>query len=294
MSTRGEAMTQSQAETAGLARVFPRRTNATPTDALAFVGDPPMFLPPIERVHISVAFTWDLPEAERLARAWEHVAPVSIGGPATGKPGGQFVPGRYLRPGYTITSRGCPNHCWFCSVWPREGTTREFAIRDGWDVLDDNLLRCSPEHISAVFSMLDRQPNRPKFTGGLEASVLTAEVAERLRSLRPEAIFFAYDTPDDLPSLRRAAELLRNAGIPFAGHRVRSYVLCGYSGDEIGLAEIRMREVVSTGITPMAMQWCDEDGKGFPGWGRFVRRWSRPAIIASKKKRRASLFGGAP
>ena len=40
--------------------------------------------------------------------------------------GGDFVPGRYLAPGYVITSRGCPNRCWFCSVWRREGALREF------------------------------------------------------------------------------------------------------------------------------------------------------------------------
>lgn len=32
-----------------VARVFPRRTKATPSDALAFVGDPPMFVPAISR-----------------------------------------------------------------------------------------------------------------------------------------------------------------------------------------------------------------------------------------------------
>jgi hypothetical protein len=93
-----------------IARVFPRRTNATPDDAYAFVGEPDFSALPddISEVHISVTFTWDLPEAERLAELWSEVAPVSIGGPATGMRGEDFVPGRYLAPGYVITSRGCP------------------------------------------------------------------------------------------------------------------------------------------------------------------------------------------
>lgn len=67
-------------------RVFPRRTKATPRDEYAFIGDVPLFLPPdISEVHVSVTFTWDLKEAERLARAWSRVAPVKIGGPATGE-----------------------------------------------------------------------------------------------------------------------------------------------------------------------------------------------------------------
>jgi hypothetical protein len=52
-----------------IARVFPRRTAATPSDAYAFVGDPPLFLPAdITEVHVSVTFTWDRVEGERVAR----------------------------------------------------------------------------------------------------------------------------------------------------------------------------------------------------------------------------------
>lgn len=86
------------------ARVFPRRTRATPTDPLAFVGYPPLFgTEEVDRVHVSVAFTWDIPEAERLAAAWGAVAPVEIGGPALGAAGAEFMPGQYLAPGYVIT-----------------------------------------------------------------------------------------------------------------------------------------------------------------------------------------------
>ena len=66
-----------------IARVFPRRTSATPDDELAFVGDPPLFLPTADEVHVSCTFTWDRPQAQRLARAWaNHGYTVRIGGPA--------------------------------------------------------------------------------------------------------------------------------------------------------------------------------------------------------------------
>jgi len=50
-------------------RVFPRRTKATPTDALARVGYPPTPACRIDadEVHISVTFTWDKPLAEDMA-----------------------------------------------------------------------------------------------------------------------------------------------------------------------------------------------------------------------------------
>ena len=134
-----------------IARVFPSRTNASPTDELAFFDEPPLFLPPIKEVHVSVTFSWDVPRAEQLAKSWEKIAPVKIGGPAMGMAGQEFVSGRYLKQGYVITSRGCPNRCWFCSVWRREGLKlRELQVTDGWNVLDDNLLACSDEHFDSI------------------------------------------------------------------------------------------------------------------------------------------------
>ena len=66
-----------------IGRVFPRRTKATPTDDYAFIGYPGLFVPEdLTEVHVSVAFSWDLKLAERLADAWSRYAPVRIGGPA--------------------------------------------------------------------------------------------------------------------------------------------------------------------------------------------------------------------
>jgi len=128
--------------------VFPRRTNATPTDELAFVGDPTMFAE-ADKVHISVTFTWDLPEAERLEKQWRHIAPVEIGGPATGQQGEDFIPGMYLKSGYVITSRGCPNRCWFCGVWKREGNAVE--KRPHAPVRTDKHIRLYPRPVTRVF-----------------------------------------------------------------------------------------------------------------------------------------------
>jgi len=145
----------SRGEKVKIIRVFPRRTNATPTDELAFCGSPDLLTPGADEIHISVTFTYDIPRAEQLATEWKYVGPVKLGGPAFGQASGEFVPGRYLKHGYVITSRGCPNSCWFCSVPKREGNTRELKITEGWNVLDDNLLACAD-----VFEMLSRQKEK--------------------------------------------------------------------------------------------------------------------------------------
>jgi hypothetical protein len=265
-----------------IARVFPRRTRATPRDALAFVGDPPAVPPRVDAVYISAAFTWDLPEAERLKRAWSHIAPVAIGGPATGMPGADFKPGVFLELGYTITSRGCPNNCWYCCVWKREGRqVRELPIEEGWIIQDDNLLACSDKHILAVIDMLRRQKKPRQFAGGLEAARFEQWKAEAIASVKPKQVFFAYDLPEDFEPLAVAADLCWKVGFTKESHKVRAYVLCGYPGDTLEQADKRMNAVLGLGVVPMAMRWMPDDARA---WDVFQRRWARPAIICDGMK----------
>lgn len=265
-----------------LIRVFPRRTKATPTDPLVYIGGPDLFAE-ADRVHISVAFSWDVPAVDGLEREWRRIAPVEVGGPATGQRGEEFTPGLYLRDGYTITSRGCPNRCWFCSVPKRDGGIRELPIRDGWNVLDDNLLACSDQHVRDVFAMLAHQKHPIEFTGGLEAARLQDWHVAAIADLKPVQSFFAYDTPDDYEPLRSAALRIREAWpAAITGHRLRCYVLIGYPWDTMDAADMRLRAVLDLGMWPMAMLWRDERGC-LPSeeWRRFQRQWARPAIIAS-------------
>lgn len=270
-----------------LIRVFPRRTTATPTDQCAFIGNPPMFWPDADEVHVSVAFSWDRAEGERLADAWTATGlPVKLGGPAYDAPGGEFVPGRYLKPGHVITSRGCPNHCWFCAVPRREGGLRELAIADGWIVQDDNLLACSGAHIRAVFTMLKRQPHRAELRG-LEANLLQGWHVDLLADLKPARMYFAYDTPDDLDPLRLAGAMLSEAGLRRESHRICAYVLIGSPGDTFDDAERRLFETWAAGFYPFAMLYRNQRGDARRDWARFQRLWTRPQIVATKVRDRA-------
>jgi len=262
-------------------RVFPRRTRATPCDDGVRIGEPGLFDREVERVDVSVTFTWDLPEAERIARLWAERGPTQIGGPAVGTVGGEFTPGEFLRDGYTITSRGCPEKCWFCAAWKRDGAAaRELPICDGWNVLDDNLLACSEAHIRAVFAMLARQPRRVEFTGGLHAARLKPWHVNLLAGLKPRpAIWLAYDEGADLDPFREACRMLLDAGWTAESHRLRCYVLCGYPGDTQAAAEGRLRTAIAAGATPMAMVYRGKDGVEAAGWHAWARQWIRPACI---------------
>ena len=271
-----------------IARVFPRRTNATPDDELVFIGEPPQLIdiPAIaDEIHVSVTFTYDIQQAERLARYWECFGlPVKIGGPAYKQPAGEFVPGLYLGKGNTITSRGCPNKCWFCSVPKVYKGLTELEIKDGWIIQDDNLLACSENHIKAVFEMLKRQPEKPIFTGGLEAKILKEWHVGLIADAKTARMYFAYDTPDDYEPLVEAGKLLSRYNLGLNTRKACAYVLCGYPKDTFELAEERLIEVLQAGLFPYAMLYKDEQGNENRAWRQFQRQWVNPWIIVSNNK----------
>jgi hypothetical protein len=259
-------------------RVFPRKTKLTPDDEGVRFAEPTIF-DEADEVHVSTLFTWDMDRAQELAESWKHVAPVRFGGP--GDPRNEsgaraFVPGMYVKLGAVVTSRGCPNRCWFCSVWQRESGLFELPITEGFNVLDDNILACSESHIRNVFAMLKRQTHRAAFTGGLEAKRLREWHVNLLSDLRPDRMFFAYDTPDDLEPLYEASKLLKMSG--FTRHHMRCYCLIGFPRDTIKEAWYRLRRTYRMGFDPQAMLWRDKSGDRNDLWRRFARKMARPAI----------------
>lgn len=254
-------------------KVFPRVTNLTPVDENSYYGPPTLFAE-ADQIHISVTFTWDLKYAEELAYMWESIAPVQIGGPATNKPSGEFVPGMYIKKGCTITSRGCPNKCWFCSVWKREPKLIELKIHPGNNVLDDNLLACSDQHIKKVFTMLSSQ-KAINFSGGLEAELLKPWHVDYFLNLSIDQMFFAYDTKDDWDPLVSAAKLLTPH---YSIRKLRCYVLIGFETDTCNKAISRLVNTFKLGFMPMAMLITYKNRKNIVEWKKLHRLWARPML----------------
>ena len=268
-----------------IVRVFPRRTNATPVDEYAFIGEPPLFIPDFDDVHVDITFTWDIEAGLNIAKSWERFGkPVKVGGVAMGTRGENFTPGLYLKPGYVITSRGCPGRCWFCDVWKREGDIRELPITEGWNILDSNLLACSEKHILNVLDMLQKQPHAPEFTGGLDPRYMTIDVLKEIKAVKPKQIFTAYDTEDDWQFIPGAIANCWKAGFTKESHAVRAFALIGYPRDTFEQAEIRLNRLMNLGIIPMAMLYRNEAGKVDREWRQFQRTWARPTITGSLVK----------
>lgn len=262
-------------------RVFARRTSYTPVDEWAFVGDPPLWKPDqnvVIDVSVSVCFSWDIVEGQRLVGAWRNYYPVvRIGGPAFGNWEGSFTPGLYVKQGVTFTSRGCPRRCPFCLVPEREGALQLLPIQPGHIVNDNNILACPPAHRLAVWQMLGQQRKAAVFAGGLDARLVTDEIADELRGLRIQAAFLAADTDAALPALRKAAGRLA-----FLGRgKLRCYVLCAFDGETIPQAEARLEAVWDAGCMPFCQLWQPHGPRRIdygPEWRRLQKAWSRPAL----------------
>lgn len=257
-------------------RVFPRRTSLTPTDALAFVGDPPLWRPEADEVHVSVTFTWDIVEGQRLANAWKAYYPlVNIGGPALGSPADGFIPGMYVKEGVTFTSRGCNKRCPWCLVPLREGRLRLLLIQPGWNVNDNNLLQCPREHQAQVYTMLRQQRKGAKFAGGLDATLVDDWVAGQLSTVPIHEVFLAADTKGSLKALEKAV-----AKLSFLRRdQLRCYVLIAFNGETIQEATERLEAVWEIGGLPFAQLYQPPDRfiRYSQDWRDLARAWSRPA-----------------
>lgn len=243
-----------------------------------------MFRPPQQQVAISVVFTRDIPEAERLYRAWSDYYPqVDMGGPAFDDPGAEFMPGRFVKSGVTVTSRGCTKNCEWCLVPRREGWIRELSIQPGWNVIDNNLLACSRQHVESVFEMLRKQPEPARLSGGLDAEMFQPWHVDLLKSIRLKFAWFACDYPGSLPNLERVSDLMSD----FSREKKRCYVLLGHNGESLKQAEKRLEAVYNLGFLPFAMLYRGQEEKEYSTrWRALQRKWCRPAAFRTYMKRK--------
>jgi hypothetical protein len=259
-----------------IARIFPTRTSYSPDDEHAYFGSPNLYTAnDYDEAHISVVFTWDIERGEFLAKDWKRNAKVvKLGGPAiNGESKEPFVAGMYLKKGYTITSRGCPNSCDFCLV--NKKNLIEFENFPAGNIIcDNNILACSDSHWNRVMSMLKDQ-RKIEFKGGLESRRVTESRANDLRQLDIEQLWLACDSDASIDPLRKAVGILKKAG--FKDHHLYCYVL-------IGKEELRLREVRSMGVMPFA-QLYQKPERHKTNYTQEMRAYqrimSRPAITRS-------------
>jgi MoaA/NifB/PqqE/SkfB family radical SAM enzyme len=246
---------------------------------MVFIGNPPFpaWIPEANEAHVSVTFTWDRAEGERLAKFWGMFLPTKLGGPAFNSLANEFTPGLYLKKGITITSRGCPRHCWFCRVPKMEGEIQTISINGGWIVQDNNFLATPKSHQMKVFKMLREQKRQVTFSGGLDIRLLNEWTINQLSALKIRELFFSFDDAKIAERMMKASKWLSWLD----RRKKRCYVLIGIPGDNLKDAEDRLKFIYECGFLPYAMVYRGEDDSKLPAseWGRLARKWRRPIMI---------------
>lgn len=202
-----------------------------------------------------------------------------------------------------FSSRGCIRKCGFCSVPKLEG--KPFQIRattrvkhlvhpDHKRVIlwDNNIL--GESQWNDVFSELKELNLEVDFNQGLDARLITEEVAHALTGLRLPTIRMAYDFPQMRESIRRAISNLKAAGLTDRQMRYTScYVLYNYKDTPEDLF-VRVRDLLAWGIAAYPMRYQPLNGDhAFEKDSYVSPAWTAEQLNMVAAARRVIGYGGA-
>jgi len=210
-------------------------------------------------------------------------------------------------PEYSIThtSRGCIRKCKFCMVPKLEP---EFSHREDWErdlapeatrvlFYDNNWLAKAPEDFAADIEKLrnlvaEKRITNIDFNQGLDARLLTDEIADMLEGLPISPVRFAFDGMQEDGHYQRAVGMMADRGF----RKFMTYVLYNFTDtpqdfyyrlrESVRLSAERRIEVSSY---PMRFQPILEADRGRAYVGKHWTKQKKKAFSAIRS--RHSLFG---
>lgn len=193
-----------------------------------------------------------------------------------------------------FSSRGCIRRCPFCSVHKLEP---EFKARKSIKnliypghkkvIFWDNNILASP-YWRDIFYELDDLGLKVDFNQGLDARLITEEVALRLTLLRIPFLRLAYDTKEIREPLRRAIKLLNEVG--FRGRRIIVYCLYNDENDDPENFLFRIKDLLDWGVVAYPMRY--EPLEPRPKNTYISPNWTARQLNMIQKARRVIGYGG--
>jgi hypothetical protein len=193
-----------------------------------------------------------------------------------------------------FSSRGCIRRCPFCSVPQLEPSFEpkksiKHLIYPGHRkvILWDNNILASP-FWKNIFAELEETGLEVDFNQGLDARLLTEEVAISLRRLKLPIIRLAYDSKGIRGPLRKAITLLKNLRVD--GRDIVVYCLFNHLDSPEDFLE-RIQDLLSWGVVSYPMRYqALEPG---PKDGYISPNWTKEQLEMVARARRVIGTGGA-
>lgn len=279
-----------------------------------------------QRVYITSLFTWawrPVHKAVRMCKMFFPKAEIQLGGiyaslmPDHAKKSGCDLVYKgvikeleCILPDYSIvpewhrkhkasiifTHRGCIRKCKYCAVPFLEGKPKQVCSGSIRDLIhpehtkvilwDNNILglpnwRCVIKELEELRLEVD-------FNQGIDARLITKDVAEILRRLHMPIIRIAYDSSRVRSKVKRAIENLKAVG--FRGRKILCYVLFNFSETPEDLFK-RVRDLLDWGVVayPMRFQPFDALKKDC-----FISEyWTNEQLEMVATSRRVIGYGGS-
>lgn len=195
-----------------------------------------------------------------------------------------------------FTSRGCGRRCGFCAVPRIEGkmckareTIKDYVVDShSRIVLFDNNFLMNP-HKDKIFKELREYDKRVDFNQGIDARLITEEVAANIGELKLDStIRIAYDTKNEKEAVRRAIDLLSQVGI--SKRDIFVYTLFNYMDTPDDFFD-RTRDILNWGAVCYPMRY--EPLRAITKNSYVSPNWTIKKIEAIQAARRVIGYGGA-
>lgn len=194
-----------------------------------------------------------------------------------------------------FSSRGCIRKCSFCSVHKLEPTFQERKSIKGliyprhnkvifWD---NNILASS--YWRDIFDELEELKLEVDFNQGLDARLLTEEVALKLKELKMPIVRLAYDTTGIRKHLQKAITLLKNVGI--RGRNIIVYCLYNHENDNPENFLFRIKDLLEWGVVAYPMRY--EPLEPMAKNTYVSSNWTKEQLEMIQRARRVIGYGGA-
>lgn len=196
------------------------------------------------------------------------------------------------------TSRGCNRRCPFCAVWRIEGkinSTRDtikhlvYALHSRIVLWDNNILQS--EHWRAIFEELVWFSQHKRmivdFNQGLDARLITDEVAQKISQMRTICVRISYDHKNMEQDVRQTIETLSHHGV--RRRRIGVYILFNYTDTPNDFFE-RVKDVLDCGAVAVPLKYQPLDTLRYNS--HVGPKWDKERLEAFAKFRRVCGFGG--